>query len=384
MAMFGLFAPRYVKEARDLLKNAHKLLCYKKDIWNGEKVAAFEAQMKKLSDAVRRKDEKAVDDEAGKLDSMAGEFSPVPKDAAIRENCEVLLVAIIVALGVRSYFLQPFAIPTGSMQPTLNGIIGHATGEEPPNFFKRACDMIVHGRSYVNVICKADGVIEKEQEYQWLHFFTYTRFECGGVNYTVKMPSATLNSFLNQSGLVFKKGEPIVRGYVDAGDHVFVDKFSYNFHPPRRGDVFVFNTAGIPTGENVGHPEAPSQFYIKRVGGVPGDELRIDPPLLYQNGKKATAPGYLRVMQGTRDAPVNGYRGYSNDAEYRPGDYEPMHYLTDPQSTFKVPLKCYFALGDNSYRSSDSRDWGTVPQRNIVGKGLFVFWPFVPHWGFIQ
>jgi signal peptidase I len=373
-----------VKEARDLLKNAHKLLCYKRDIWRGETVAAFEAQMKKLSDAIQSRDEKAVDDEAAKLDSMAGEFSPVPKDAAIRENCEVLLVAIIVALGVRSYFLQPFAIPTGSMQPTLNGIIGHATSEEPPNFLKRVCDMVLHGRSYVNVVFKADGEIWNMQEYQRFHFFTYTRFECGGVAYTVDMPMATLeNYFLSQSGLLFKKGDAI-RGYVDAGDHVFVDKFTYNFRPPRRGDVFVFNTAGIPTGENRGHPEAPSQFYIKRVGGLPGDELRIDPPVLYQNGKKATAPGYLRVMQGTRDAPVNGYRGYSNEAEFGPDDYRPMTYLTGPDSTFKIPQKCYFALGDNSYHSSDSRDWGTVPQRNIVGKGLVVFWPFLPHWGLIQ
>lgn len=382
--MFGLFAPRYVKEARDLLKNAQKLLAYKKDVWSESTVADFEAQMKKLADAIGCRDEKAVEEESARLDTMAGQFSPPPKDMMWRENCEVLLVAIIVALGVRSYFLQPFAIPTGSMQPTLNGIIGHPTKAEPPNLLKRTAEMILRGRSYVNVICTADGVVGKVEEYQWLHFFTYTHFECGGVVYTVKMPRATLDVFLNQTGVAFKKGDPIVRGYVDAGDHVFVDKFTYNFRAPRRGDVFVFNTAGIPTSENRYNPEAPSQFYIKRVGGLPGDELRIDPPVLFQNSAKATAPGYLRVMSGSKEKPNHGYRGYSNEAEFGPDDYRPMRYLTDPQSSFKVPPKCYFALGDNSFHSSDSRDWGTVPQRNIVGKGLFVFWPFVPHWGLIQ
>ena len=372
--MFGLFAPRYVKEARDLLKNAQKLLAYKKDVWSGPSVADFESQMKKLADATGRRDEKAVGEESARLDTMAGQFSPPPKDMMWRENCEVLLVAIIVALGVRSYFLQPFAIPTGSMQPTLNGIIGHPTKAEPPNLLKRTAEMILRGRSYVNVICKADGVIENVEEYQWLHFFTYTRFECGGVVYTVKMPRTTLNIFLNQTGIAFKKGDPIARGYVDAGDHVFVDKFTYNFRAPHRGDVFVFNTAGILT--NRSSPEATSQFYIKRLGGLPGDELRIDSPDLFINGKRASEPGFVRVMKAQ-----DGYRGYGFMVAT---GFQSPRYLESGDSSFRIPANCYFALGDNSYNSSDSRFWGTVPQRNIVGKGLFVFWPFAPHWGLIQ
>ena len=44
----------------------------------------------------------------------------------------------------------------------------------------------------------------------------------------------------------------------------------------------------------------------------------------------------------------------------------------------------YYALGDNSYHSSDSRDWGHVPQQNLMGRGVFVYWPFTRHWGLIR
>jgi signal peptidase I len=50
---------------------------------------------------------------------------------------------------------------------------------------------------------------------------------------------------------------------------------------------------------------------------------------------------------------------------------------------YTVPEKHYFALGDNSKHSSDSRDWGPVPEENIMGRAVFVYWPFAPHWGLI-
>jgi len=58
--------------------------------------------------------------------------------------------------------------------------------------------------------------------------------------------------------------------------------------------------------------------------------------------------------------------------------------MSDPTKTFQIPEHTYFAMGDNSYNSSDSRYWGPVPERNLVGRGLFVYWPFIPHWGFIR
>ncbi len=392
--MFGFFTPRYVSEARDLLKSARKLLDYKKDIWTEATVADFERQMQKLREAVARKDEKAVQEEARLLDQLAGKYSPTPSDAGWRENCEVFLVAIIVALGVRTYFLQPFTIPTGSMQPTLNGIIGFPTKSPPPNILKRIAAGLLFGRTYIDVVCEEDGIVKPirvpdkmgdrivvAQEFKRFFIFTYSRIDCGGRSYIVHAPADTLVHYFHlDAGMEFHKGDVIARGYVNTGDHVFVDKISYNFRSPARSDVFVFNTKNIRTNENRSNPEGPSQFYIKRVGGLPNDDLRIDPPVLYQNGARAQGFGYERVMKSE-----NGYFGYSNGAAYPgPPYYQPLNYLTDPESKFHVPAKSYFALGDNSYHSSDSRDWGVVPQRNIMGRGLLVYWPFNSHWGLIK
>ena len=159
----------------------------------------------------------------------------------------------------------------------------------------------------------------------------------------------------------------IARGAVDTGDQVFVDKFSYNFVKPHRGDVFVFRTKHILLIPE--DPETGAPFYIKRLAGLPGDELRIDPPNLYINGKIAQGFGFSRVM-GAKFP----YAGYSFGRDY----------LATPDKPYVVPQDGYFAMGDNSYNSYDSRYWGGVPEENLVGRGFIVYWPFNRHWGLIR
>jgi signal peptidase I len=374
--MFSFFAPAYIKEAELVLKNARKLLHYKRDILPATTRADFETTIDRLEKAIKERDRVGVETAAQQLDTQWSQYLPSASDAGWRENCEVFLVAIVIAIGVRTFFLQPFTIPTGSMQPTLNGIIGTPSEAEPPGIGTQVYDFVMRGRNYVNVSAKSDDVVVKLAERKMVYFFTLTDVQCAHSSYTVWAPMDTLRrSFGVVPGRLYHAGDIIARGSIDAGDHVFVDKLSYNLHTPTRGEVFVFSTRGIPRIEDQLAQQGieGSEFYIKRLAGLPLDTLRVDSPLLYTNGQLAPEFGFRRVMGKT-----DGYGGYSNPS---PAD---AYFLTDADATYTVPVGHYFAMGDNSFNSFDSRYWGPVPQENLMGRGLFVYWPFLPHWGFVK
>ena len=136
--MLSYFQPRHVRQGRAFVKDARKLLAYKSDLVSRETAEEVEREIDNLEAAVRGGDKQAIEQQAHKLDQACGKLTRPVADPGWRENCEVFLVAIVIALGVRTYFLQPFTIPTGSMQPTLNGIIGHKTAQPPPNQLVRA------------------------------------------------------------------------------------------------------------------------------------------------------------------------------------------------------------------------------------------------------
>jgi signal peptidase I len=374
--MFSIFAPAYLKEAELVLKNARKLLHYKKDLLSADSRGDFEATIGRLETAIKERNRTAVEEAAQQLDKQWSKYLPPAKDAGWRENCEVFLVAIVIAIGVRTYFLQPFTIPTGSMQPTLNGIIGTPSNDPAPSLPVQVYDFVMLGRNYVNVVAKSDDVVMGLAERKMLFFFTTTDVECEHSSYTIWAPADTLeHSFNVHPGSVYHEGDVIARGTIDAGDHVFVDKVSYNLHLPTRGEVFVFSTRGISRIQQQLDRQGivGSEFYIKRLTGVPGDTLRISSPLLYVNGQEAQEFGMRRVMSA-----ADGYGGYSNPS------YPDAWYMTTPDATYTVPENHYFAMGDNSYNSFDSRYWGPVPEENLMGRGLFVYWPFLPHWGFVR
>jgi len=382
----GPATAKHLKEARLLLKGVAKFLRYNDDLISGEnrsKIAGHEADFRAAVDkpgvAV-----KELEEIAGQLTKACEKSVPGYKASAIRENIEVIFVAVVIAMGIRAYFAQPFKIPTGSMQPTLNGVIGHphesinpghdyTIAAETPGVIRRVWDKIWYGRTWVDIVADQDDVVLLRQgsgyeERTRFKFFTYTRIPLqSGGGHSVPGTIAKVQDLINPRlflNPVVKKGDVIARGFVDTGDQVIVDKFSYHWIRPERDDVFVFTTNDIPYIQAGVDPRMGSQHYIKRLTGTPGDHLQVREGKLFINGEVASEPGIQRVMSGE-----GGYRGYSNQGVHL--DVQ----LGDGQ---------YFAMGDNSYNSSDSRTWGHVPERNIVGRALMVYLPFGHHFGPIR
>ncbi|MCX6974002.1 MAG: S26 family signal peptidase [Verrucomicrobia bacterium] len=128
-----LLTPRYIKDAKNYIHGAKKLLSYKRDILEHTQVRQIESGILDLQSAIRARSREAVSVATTRLDDLVGKCVPPPKHSYIRENIEVFLVAVIIAAGVKAFLIQPFRIPTGSMQPTLYGIVCVPTETPPPN-----------------------------------------------------------------------------------------------------------------------------------------------------------------------------------------------------------------------------------------------------------
>ncbi|NQT95919.1 MAG: signal peptidase I [Candidatus Omnitrophica bacterium] len=168
-----------------------------------------------------------------------------------RENVEVVVTAVVLALIIRTFVVQAFKIPTGSMRPTL---------------------------------------IE--------------------------------------------------------GDRILVNKFIYRFKSPSRGDIVVFK-----------YPEDIKKDFIKRLIAFEGEAVQINPAKdgnIWIDGKLLEEPQMIRATY------------YYNKAGTKYGE---------EGKAIKVPEGAYFVLGDNSASSRDSRYWGFVPKKNMVGKAFVIYWP---------
>jgi signal peptidase I len=407
-----MFTPAWKKNAKHLVKGATKFLNYKRDLLKPDRIAEIESRRKDLVQAIKAKDKEKVEEASKQLRATCENSLPREKPQSwFEENVEIMFVAIVIALGLRAYYLQPFRIPTGSMQPTLNGITGTPKKQEDwPSFPQRMVEKILRGRSYEKVVNDEDRHIEilrhpkrgvdfDVRDYQSWHFFSRSqlisqnekplRLPCPKSSaYSIGLLEAFREAM--QNGNVLKKGQVLMEGYIDTGDLVLVDKFSYHFRKPKRGEVFVFDTLNIKgIEEHSGGPQGVGSHYIKRLVGVPGDELSIMTPELFVNGKIAKEPGMRRVADGK--PPFNEkHEGYvlaipDEDAGLK-------YYLTKENNLLKLVdekaepgMREYAAMGDNTGSSLDSRYWGSVKEYNLVGPALFSLWPFTTgHWGFIK
>ena len=162
------------------------------------------------------------------------------------------------------------------------------------------------------------------------------------------------------------------------GDHVFVDRLTASrkasylgplmpYRPIRRGEVAVFIS-----------PAQPDLHLVKRIVGVPGDRIHLANGILYVNGIKQNEPYVYHFQPSTFIGPAERYR------DNFPNAY-PINTVTEwpivmsshlKDGDLVIPDHSYFAMGDSRENSYDSRYWGFVPEENLIGRPLFIYWSF--------
>jgi len=162
------------------------------------------------------------------------------------------------------------------------------------------------------------------------------------------------------------------------GDHVFVNRIVFApktawvgpmlpYREVRHSDIVVFL-----------HPDAAytGTYVVKRIMGVPGDRIHLRNGEVYRNGEKLNEP----YVQHDRDEPADYYRNNfpavpASDPNISPKwEGELASYIQD--GDLVVPPGHYFAMGDHRGVSLDSRYWGFIPQENIIGRPMFIYWSF--------
>ena len=164
-----------------------------------------------------------------------------------------------------------------------------------------------------------------------------------------------------------EKGDSVLEFDVLTGDQLFVDRMSYHFVKPSVGQGFVFRTGLIDspymkdreTGRQI------DEYYVKRLVGTPGDTLEIKDFTLLRNGKPITGAAAFDQNAQREDR----YVGYRNTHDLEIGE------------TMTVPADHYMALGDNSANSQDSRYWGFIQAQEVIGRPIFIYYPFTKRWG---
>ncbi len=160
------------------------------------------------------------------------------------------------------------------------------------------------------------------------------------------------------------------------GDHVFVNREQFAsptkwtgpllpYRNIRRSDIVVFLS-----------PEEQGLFVVKRIIGVPGDRIHLRDGVVYRNGEKLVEP-YARHKMGDYSPYRDNFPAVEPDYSVRNEEWKqelPSH-IQD--GDIVVPAASYFAMGDNRDVSYDSRYWGFIPQKNVIGRPMFIYWSFI-------
>jgi signal peptidase I len=432
------FFSKAVREGCAMRKHVRRWLSAQRDLLSPMAVGAVTAAMDGVRKAIAEgANTGKIRIKAEELEFAANKWLKPYPHAMWRENVEVLLVAVAVAMGIRTFFLQPFKIPTGSMQPTLygvqsvpdysrltlqvNGGLEDNSKIQPvfdqqlklqkevtiPDGLERVKEWF-RGISYVHVVAQNDGLLTGISPMRrFLIFNIKQTIWIGGMAHTMWFPpdfgeepmdyrsGLALKHLLNPER-VYRQGEDLVKLWVTAGDHLFVDRLTYNFRKPKRGEIVVFETKGIPEERRDYFRIPPNEFYIKRLVGLGGDTLSLvqdyevvgapqfgGTPVpvghLVVNGRPLSASTpHFENLYSFADAPA-----HTNVLVYHENHYYGHALLQNlsPGSEFHVRPDGFFVMGDNTMNSLDSRYWGDFPATCVIGKSFFVYWPITLRFG---
>ena len=383
------FLSKTVRDATAMRKHVEKLLNHQRDILQPAAVEAVRAGIEDLRKTVdQNADKETVEKQMSKLETTANKWIKPYENAGWRENVEVLLVALSVAMAIRTFFLQPFKIPTGSMQPTLYGVTSENLIDNPGFKFPTGWEKVrqwFEGISYVHIVAENDGVLGPiDPPLRLLIFDIKQSFTIGDKTYTISLPpdfGAPPEGLRSRAelhpGQHYQKGEDVVKLKTIAGDHLFVDRLTYNFRPPERGEIVVFETKGIPEANRNAWNIPGDQFYIKRLVGLGGETLQIAKDRhLVVNGKRldASVPHFEKIYSFDPKTPPqkDHYSGHVDGG---------TPYFQGHPEGIQIPPGNFMVMGDNTMNSLDSRYWGSFPADAVIGKSFFVYWPLSERFG---
>jgi len=338
------------KASRGSIKAGRWIGKHRKKMLSAATIEILNKTISKLQDAIRSGDLKTGRSSLKKLNGLLeGEASSARK-SKFREWTESIVFALIMVFVIRNFIVEPFKIPTGSMTPTLLGVV-------------KICPTCGREYRYDDSICSVDGTsldIKHVGDKILVTKFLY------GARTPDRIPfTGILLPFLQL---------PAIRS-------------------PHRGDIIVFH-----------FPDDLSVDYVKRLIGLPGEKIEIKNGRILADGQDADTPAMEKVhyrnlgnfgragqtftipYRGMEIPLEPGGRIYWSDIITRDGHklaFKNGTVLIDgtPRKKYLVEQDYYYALGDNSSNSKDSRYWGFVPEKYLVGRVFFKYWP-PKRWGF--
>ena len=435
------FFSKTVRQLSEMCRQMERVINEQRDLLSTEAVAALQTAKAEARTAIQTGANKGeLKRQMAKLEDTARKWFRPYSNPGVRENVKEVLVAVVTILSFTTFFLQLTKIPTGSMQPTLFGITyqdlkgehsvtlksgqtmwGTITSETPTNIILTTSldqrqipkDQIAKtesgafqipstlhrlglywttGISYKYLVAPFDGYVKdvgpskpifpfikrqpvlfssadgSQQKTLWIWFPPDDQL------FENRNPGVAATG-----RRIFKAGEPIIKAKSIAGDHLLVDRFTYNFRRPKRGDIFVFKTKGIDALQQ-------DLLYIKRMVALPNEEVQIgNDRHLIIDGKRldASTPRFERVYEGdfVKNSPYLGHVNEHVQKEMGLIGRSLAPLFPDESVRRRLGPNEYLAMGDNTLSSLDSRDWGSVPEKNIIGKCWFVYWPFTERFG---